>query len=191
LLHRDVHRIARRQVPIPQDNLFRALRDGPINSQHLIHDAHQSVERRQDRVAAVDSGVSGAKFPGGYVRAVETNWKDVSCVLRACTRLGIPSFVCCVPLSRSSTPDYNDLGLCAASPCAEFIIEAEAWPENEQSCGRASVAYTKLGLHALAIEGGVFDLRSRFVSDFPGFLRTTCGRARHAELPPRVVVRAR
>src|SRR6266480_3178058 len=58
----DMHRIARRQLPIPQDNLFRTLRDGPINSQHLIHDAQQSVERRLDCVAAVDSGVAVQNF---------------------------------------------------------------------------------------------------------------------------------
>jgi hypothetical protein len=58
-----MHGIARRQLAIPQDSLFRTLCDGPINSQHLIRDADQSVERRLDCVAAVDSDVVGARFP--------------------------------------------------------------------------------------------------------------------------------
>jgi hypothetical protein len=58
-----MHGIARRQLAIPQDSLFRTLCDGPINSQHLIRDADRSVERRLDCVAAVDSDVVGARFP--------------------------------------------------------------------------------------------------------------------------------
>jgi hypothetical protein len=42
--------------------LFRALCDGPINSQHLIRDADQSVERGLDCVAAVDSDVAVQDF---------------------------------------------------------------------------------------------------------------------------------
>ena len=57
-----VHCIARRQLPIPQDNLFRTLCDGPINSQHLIHDTDQSVERGLDCVTAVDSDVAVQDF---------------------------------------------------------------------------------------------------------------------------------
>jgi hypothetical protein len=58
----DMHRISRRQLPIPQDNLFRTLCDGPINRQHLIHDADQSVERGLDCVAAVDGDVTVQDF---------------------------------------------------------------------------------------------------------------------------------
>jgi len=59
MLHdREMYGITRRQLPIPQDNLFRALCDRPINRQHLIHYAKQSVERRLDCVAAVDSDVT-------------------------------------------------------------------------------------------------------------------------------------
>ncbi len=54
----EMYGITRRQPPIPQDNLFRALCDRPINSQHLVHDAKQSVERGLDCVAAVDSDVT-------------------------------------------------------------------------------------------------------------------------------------
>ena len=50
--------IARRQLPIPQYNLFRKLCDRPINSQDLIHDAEQSVEHGLDCVATVDSDVA-------------------------------------------------------------------------------------------------------------------------------------
>src|SRR3984893_12172624 len=57
-----MHCIARRQLPIPQYNLFRTLCDGPLNSQHLIHDADQSVERGLDCVAAVDSTLAIAFF---------------------------------------------------------------------------------------------------------------------------------
>jgi hypothetical protein len=48
--------ITRRQL-IPQDNLFRTFYDGPIDGQHLIHDAKQSVERRLDCIASVDGHV--------------------------------------------------------------------------------------------------------------------------------------
>src|SRR5258706_15911367 len=59
MLHdREMYGITRRQLPIPQDNLFRALCDRPINMQHLIHYAKKSVERRLDCVAAVDSDVT-------------------------------------------------------------------------------------------------------------------------------------
>ena len=59
MLHdREMYGITRRQLPIPQDNLFRALCDRPINRQHLIHYAKQSVERGLDCVAAVDSDVT-------------------------------------------------------------------------------------------------------------------------------------
>src|SRR5712671_974990 len=54
----DMHRISRRQPPIPQDNLFRTLCDGPINS----HDADQSVERGLDCVAAVDGDAAVQDF---------------------------------------------------------------------------------------------------------------------------------
>src|ERR1700726_2252193 len=54
----EMHGITRRKLPIPQDNLFRTLCDRPINSQHLIHDAEQTVERWLDCVAAVDSDVA-------------------------------------------------------------------------------------------------------------------------------------
>src|ERR1700726_865985 len=53
-----MHCIARRQLPIPQDNMFRTLSDGPINGQHLNHDANQSVKPWLDCVAAVDSDVA-------------------------------------------------------------------------------------------------------------------------------------
>src|SRR5712691_3399837 len=59
MLHdREMYGITRRQLPIPQDNLFRALCDRPINRQHLIHYAKQSVERGLDCVAAVDSDIT-------------------------------------------------------------------------------------------------------------------------------------
>jgi hypothetical protein len=59
MLHdREMYGITRRQLPIPQDNLFRALCDRPINRQHLIHYAKQSVERGLDCVATVDSDVT-------------------------------------------------------------------------------------------------------------------------------------
>jgi hypothetical protein len=48
--------------PISQDNMFRTLSDGPINGQHLIHDADQSVKRRLDCVAPVDSDVAVQDF---------------------------------------------------------------------------------------------------------------------------------
>jgi hypothetical protein len=54
----EMHGITCRQLPIPQDHLFRTLCDGPIHSQHLIHDAEQSVERWLDCVAAVNSNVA-------------------------------------------------------------------------------------------------------------------------------------
>ncbi len=50
--------ITRRQPLIPQDNLFRTFDYGPIHSQHLVHDAEQSVERGLDGVAAVDCDVA-------------------------------------------------------------------------------------------------------------------------------------
>jgi hypothetical protein len=59
MLHdREMYGITRRHLPIPQDNLFRALCDRPINRQHLIHYAKQSVERGLDCVATVDSDVT-------------------------------------------------------------------------------------------------------------------------------------
>jgi hypothetical protein len=58
----DMHRISRRQLPIPQDNLFRTLCDRPIDSQRLIHDADQSIERGLDCVAAVDGDATVQDF---------------------------------------------------------------------------------------------------------------------------------
>lgn len=59
MLHdREMYGVTRRQLPIPQDHLFRALCDRPINRKHLIHYAKQSVERGLDYVAAVDSDVT-------------------------------------------------------------------------------------------------------------------------------------
>jgi hypothetical protein len=54
----EMHGITRRQLPIPQDNLFCTLCNRPINSQYLIHDAEQSVERWLNCVAAVDGDVA-------------------------------------------------------------------------------------------------------------------------------------
>src|SRR5258708_1889857 len=59
MLHdREMYGITRRQLPIPQDNLFRALCDRPISRLHLIHYAKQSVERGLNCVAAVDSDIT-------------------------------------------------------------------------------------------------------------------------------------
>ena len=58
----EMHGIARRKLPIPQHDLFRTLGDGPIHSQHLVHNAEQSVEGRLDCVAAVNSDVAVQDF---------------------------------------------------------------------------------------------------------------------------------
>jgi hypothetical protein len=42
--------------------LFRTLCDGPINGQHLMHDADQSVEHGLNCVAAVDGDVAVQDF---------------------------------------------------------------------------------------------------------------------------------
>jgi hypothetical protein len=44
----ETHGITRGQPLIAKDNLFRTFYDGPVDSQHLIHDAEQSVERGLD-----------------------------------------------------------------------------------------------------------------------------------------------
>lgn len=54
----EMHGIPCRQLPMPQDNLFRTFGDGPIHGQHLIDDAEQGVKRRLDCVAAVDGNVA-------------------------------------------------------------------------------------------------------------------------------------
>jgi hypothetical protein len=46
----------------PQENLFRTFCEGPVNSQHLIHHAEQSVERGLDCVAAVDNDLAVQDF---------------------------------------------------------------------------------------------------------------------------------
>jgi hypothetical protein len=58
----DMRCISRRRLTIPQGNLLRTLCDGPINSQHLIHDADQSVETGLDCVAAVDGDLAVQDF---------------------------------------------------------------------------------------------------------------------------------
>src|SRR6266481_1528262 len=54
LLHdRQVHSITCRHLPVPHRNLFRALGCGPVDGQHLVGDAKQSVKCRLDRIAPV------------------------------------------------------------------------------------------------------------------------------------------
>jgi hypothetical protein len=63
LLHdRQMHRIASGHLPVPHDYLFRAFRCSPINGQHLIGNAKQSVERRLDGIAAVYGDVAMQDF---------------------------------------------------------------------------------------------------------------------------------
>ncbi len=58
LLHdRQMHGITSGYVRVPHDNFFRAFRRGPINRQHLIGDAEQSVKGGLDGIAAVDGDV--------------------------------------------------------------------------------------------------------------------------------------
>jgi hypothetical protein len=58
-MHHDckVQRISRRQMPIPQYNLFRTLCIGLTNRNYLIDDSEQSVERGLDCIAAIDGDV--------------------------------------------------------------------------------------------------------------------------------------
>jgi len=57
-----MNRVARRQLPMPQHNLFRTLDHSPINRQHLIDDAKQRVECWLDGIAAVDRDVAVQNF---------------------------------------------------------------------------------------------------------------------------------
>ena len=64
LLHdRQVHCVARRHLPVTHDNSFCAFHRGPIEGQHLIGDAEQSVERWLDRVAAVYGNIAVQDLP--------------------------------------------------------------------------------------------------------------------------------
>jgi hypothetical protein len=63
LLHdRQMYCIASGHLPVPHDYLFRAFRCSPINGQHLIGNAKQSVERRLDGIAAVYGDVAMQDF---------------------------------------------------------------------------------------------------------------------------------
>jgi hypothetical protein len=53
----DVHGITRRQPSMPEYNLLRALCDDPIDSQDLIDNPKQSIERWLNGFAAVDGRV--------------------------------------------------------------------------------------------------------------------------------------
>jgi hypothetical protein len=47
---------------VAHDNFLRAFRRGPINGQHLIGNAEQSVERRLDGIAAVYGDIAMQDF---------------------------------------------------------------------------------------------------------------------------------
>ena len=58
----EMNRISRRDPAMPEDNLLGTFRDGPVNRQHLIDNAKQSVKGRLDGVAAVDRDVTVQDF---------------------------------------------------------------------------------------------------------------------------------
>jgi hypothetical protein len=47
---------------VAHHNLFRAFRSGPINSEHVIGNSEQSVERRLDGIAAVYGHIAMQNF---------------------------------------------------------------------------------------------------------------------------------
>ena len=57
-----MHCVTSRQLPIPQNNLLRALHHRAVNCQHLIYHTEQSIESWLNCVAAVDRDVSVEDF---------------------------------------------------------------------------------------------------------------------------------
>jgi len=63
LLHdRQMHRIPRRYLPVAHHNLFSAFRRAPVNSQYLIGNAQQSVERRLDGIPPIYGDITMQNF---------------------------------------------------------------------------------------------------------------------------------
>ena len=72
-----VNGVAGGNLPAPQDNFFRALCDSTINSQDLIDDAEQGVERRLDGVATVDGDV-GCRISCSTSASVTRRWRSLT-----------------------------------------------------------------------------------------------------------------
>ena len=53
-----MHRVAGRQLSIPQNNLFCTLHHRAVDGKNLIYDTEQSVKGRLDRVPTIDGNIA-------------------------------------------------------------------------------------------------------------------------------------